>query len=101
MISRQQCTLPPDITEGAVKDSFDDGRSTLSENQEVQLQKTYEVRRSRSSTWDFLNSLRANQWAVTSFNPKARLACADLYSDCGNTHHLAFTLPVESNSSRF
>ena len=78
MIYTQQCMLPPGISQGTVKASFEEGTGTR----------------------EFLDKLRSDQWAVTSFDSKTGLACIDLYSDCGETQHLALTLPVLSNSSR-
>lgn len=78
MIYSQRCVLPPTISQGTVKASFEEGTGTR----------------------DFLDSLRPDQWAVTSFDPKNRLVCIDLYSDCGETQRLVLTLPIISNSSR-
>ena len=79
MIGTQRCTQPPNISAKTVKASFEEN----------------------STTWAFLDSLDESKWRVTSFDPRNRLVCIELDSCCGLTHYLTFTIPIQSNTTRY
>lgn len=46
-----------------------------------------------SRTREWLETLRSDQWFVSTFIPETRMVCAEIYSDHGTVTHLAITLP--------
>lgn len=52
-----------------------------------------------SRTREWLESLRDDQWSITSFVPETRLVCAVVDTGHGIYNHLALTLPVVTSNS--
>jgi hypothetical protein len=52
-----------------------------------------------SRTRQWLESLRDEQWYITTFIPEAKLVCANVVSPSGTITHIALTLPTISTSS--